>query len=644
MVFGRFACLASIFAALLIVQAKAGEWGHYGGDAGGSRYSSLTQITPENVATLERAWSYSTGDMAARGRDEMLKSALETTPILRDGRLYLCSAFNEVIALHPGTGAELWRYNPDVATDRRPGNQYTCRGVTYWKDRQAENGAICAARIFSGTVDSRVIALDAATGQPCSGFGKEGTVQVDLETELWWPGEFQITSPPVVIADRVIIGSAISDNARADAPHGTVRAYNVRTGVLEWTFDPVPRDASSPVADTWTEGGRAITGHANVWAPMSIDEARGLVFLPTSSPSPDHYGGTRPGDNRYANSVVALKAASGEVAWHFQTVHHDVWDYDLPAQPSLITLERDGVPVDVVAQVTKTGFMFVLDRDTGEPYFGVEERPVPQDGAPGEYLSPTQPFPVAPPPFTRQSITAEDGWGVLLFDEWACESRLAGLRSDGLFTPPTLGGSVLFPFTGGGANWGGMSFDPARKIAVVHTMSAAMEVRLIEREEYEGGNITNDAGELAPQVGARYAMTRGILMSPLGVPCSPPPWSSLVGIDLSDGSIAWDVPLGTIEKIAPVPLPIHWGAPSMGGSINTASGLAFIAGTLDDKLRAFDTMSGEELWKTELPATGAATPMTYEWDGRQYVVIAAGGFGRTNFSLSDQIIAFALPE
>lgn len=644
MLFRGFSGVVVAFAISLAPAAKAGDWAHYGGDAGGSKYSPLEQITPENVGSLERAWTFSTGDVEDRTSDEMRSSALEVTPILADGRLYMCSAFNEVIALHPGTGEQIWRFDPEVATDRRPGNQYTCRGVTHWADPEAEPTAPCASRIFTGTVDSRVISLDARTGEPCAGFGAEGTVTIKPEIDLWWPGEFQITSAPVIAAGKLIIGSAISDNARAEAPRGTVRAYDVRTGVLEWTFDPVPRDASSPVADSWTEDGRAITGHANVWAPMSVDEDRGLVFLPTSSPSPDHFGGTRPGDNRYANSVVALRAATGEVVWHFQTVHHDVWDYDLPAQPSLITLQRDGEPVDVVAQVTKTGFMFVLERDTGEPFFGVEERAVPQDGAPGEYLSPTQPFPVAPPPFTPQKITPEEGWGMLLFDEWSCEGRLAELRSEGLFTPPTLGGTVLYPFTGGGANWGGMSFDPERQIAVVHTLSIAMEVRLIERDAYDGGNITNDAGERAPQVGADYAMTRGVMLSPLGVPCSPPPWSSLTGIDLSDGTIAWTVPLGTIEKIAPVPLPFKWGAPTMGGSINTRTGLAFIAATSDDKFRAFNTLTGEELWQTDLPSSGAAIPMTYEWEGRQYVLIAAGGFGRTSVAMSDQVIAFALPE
>jgi len=644
MLFRGFSGVVVAFAISLAPAAKAGDWAHYGGDAGGSKYSPLEQITPENVGSLERAWTFSTGDVEDRTSDEMRSSALEVTPILADGRLYMCSAFNEVIALHPGTGEQIWRFDPEVATDRRPGNQYTCRGVTHWADPEAEPTAPCASRIFTGTVDSRVISLDARTGEPCAGFGAEGTVTIKPEIDLWWPGEFQITSAPVIAAGKLIIGSAISDNARAEAPRGTVRAYDVRTGVLEWTFDPVPRDASSPVANSWTEDGRAITGHANVWAPMSVDEDRGLVFLPTSSPSPDHFGGTRPGDNRYANSVVALRAATGEVVWHFQTVHHDVWDYDLPAQPSLITLQRDGEPVDVVAQVTKTGFMFVLERDTGEPFFGVEERAVPQDGAPGEYLSPTQPFPVAPPPFTPQKITPEEGWGMLLFDEWSCEGRLAELRSEGLFTPPTLGGTVLYPFTGGGANWGGMSFDPERQIAVVHTLSIAMEVRLIERDAYDGGNITNDAGERAPQVGADYAMTRGVMLSPLGVPCSPPPWSSLTGIDLSDGTIAWTVPLGTIEKIAPVPLPFKWGAPTMGGSINTRTGLAFIAATSDDKFRAFNTLTGEELWQTDLPSSGAAIPMTYEWEGRQYVLIAAGGFGRTSVAMSDQVIAFALPE
>ncbi|MEQ9146398.1 MAG: pyrroloquinoline quinone-dependent dehydrogenase [Parvibaculaceae bacterium] len=641
----RLPALPALLAAfLLATPLQAAEWGHYGGDAGGSRFSSLAQITPENVADLRQVWAFSTGDMDKQSPEAIGDSAFETTPILQDGRLYFCSAFNEVIALHPGTGEEVWRYDPEIVTNRRPANQYTCRGVAYWRDPAAEEGSVCAARIFTGTVDARVIALDAATGRPCADFGANGTVQIEPELALLWPGEFQITSAPVVSGGNVIVGSAIGDNARVHAPRGSVRAFDARTGAPAWDFDPIPRTAVPETDTSWTADAREITGHANVWAPMSVDEKRGLVFLPTSSPSPDHYGGTRPGDNRYANSVVALNGATGEVVWHFQTVHHDVWDYDLPAQPSLITLERDGEPVDVVAQVTKTGFMFVLDRETGEPYFGVEERPVPQDGAPGEILSPTQPFPVAPPPFVPQSLSADDGWGLLYFDERSCEKRIASLRSEGLFTPPSLQGTVVYPFMGGGANWGGMSFDPVRKIAVVRTLNTAMELRLIERENYDGGNIVNDAGELAPQTGASYAMTRGIMLSPLGAPCSPPPWNIVTAIDLTEGTILWQKTLGTIEKLIPVPLPIEWGAPGMGGTINTASGLIFVAATNDDKLRAFDVEDGEVLWEGDLPASGMATPMTYEWEGRQYVVVAAGGFSRAPSTMGDEIVAFALPE
>jgi len=640
----RFLVACVGFLWISVASASASDWGHYGGDAGGSRFSSLDQITPLNVDDLVQAWSYSTGDMASKSHAAMADSALETTPILRDGRLYFCSAFNEVIALHPGTGAEIWRFDPEIALDRRPANLYTCRGVAYWRDAAAEDGATCATRILTGTVDARVIALDAVTGKPCPGFGKGGTVQIEPEIELLWPGEFQITSAPVIVGDSVVVGSAIGDNARVAAPRGSVRAFDVRSGTPVWDFDPIPRQADAATADSWSEAGRAVTGHANVWAPMSVDEERGLLFLPTSSPSPDHFGGTRPGDNRYANSVVALNGTTGEVVWHFQTVHHDVWDYDLPAQPSLITLERDGKPVDVVAQVTKTGFMFVLDRETGEPYFGVEERPVPQDGAPGEYLSPTQPFPVAPPAFVPQTLSADEGWGILYFDERSCEARIAALRSDGLFTPPTLQGTLVYPFMGGGANWGGMSFDPSQKIAVVRSMRIAMELRLVPRDESDGNVVVRETDEEAPQTGADYAMTRGIMLSALGVPCSPPPWNVLTAIDLTDGTILWEKPLGTIEKIAPLPLPIAWGAPSMGGSINTAAGLVFIAAAADDKLRAFDVKTGDILWEGDLPATGASTPMTYMWEGRQYVVIAAGGFGRTPFSLGDEIVAFALPE
>lgn len=642
----RHAVLLFVFGivALAPMAAEAGEsWLHYGGDAGGNRYSTAEEITTANVKRLREAWTYRTGDMEARA-DDMKHSAFEATPVLFDGSLILCTPFNEVIALDPGTGEEKWRYDPKIKTGYRPGNQFVCRGVTPWADAAAAPGGLCAARLFMGTADARLIALDAGTGQPCLGFGMDGEVWIDPGMELQWPGEFQITSPPSVANGVVVVGSSISDNRRADAPKGTVRAFDARTGKPVWEFDPVVRGAKDH-PESWPRGGVAErTGHANVWAPIAADEARGLFFLPTSSPSPDFFGGLRAGDNRYANSVVAIDASSGDVRWHFQTVHHDVWDYDLPAQPNLVTLQRDGKPVDAVVQVTKQGFVFVLDRDTGEPVFEVEERPVPQDGAPGEFLSPTQPFPVAPPPLVPQMLRAEDAWGLTYWDRKACREKIAAARSEGIYTPPSAQGTIMYPFTAGGANWGGAAYDPATQTLYVNTNRAAHLITLIPSENYEAAKAAEPNEEISPQAPARWAVKRELLLSPLDLPCTPPPWGMLTAVDLSEGTIKWESVLGTVRDIAPVPVPLKWGVPNFGGPIVTAGGVVFIGATMDDYLRAFDAASGEELWKGRLPAGGQATPMTYVWEGKQYVVIAAGGHARATTKLGDYVKAYALPE
>lgn len=643
-----FLAIAGLVAILATGQGGAwadelAGWPHYGGDAGGSRHSTAAAITPENVTDLRQAWVYRTGDMVSRAED-MKHTAFEATPILFEGSLIFCSPFNEVIALDPGTGEQKWRFDPEVATGYRPGNQFVCRGVTPWVDGAATEGAGCAKRIFMGTVDARVIALDARTGEPCSAFGENGVVQIDPGMELQWPGEFQITSPPSVAGGVVVIGSAISDNRRVDAPKGTVRAFDARSGRPVWEFNPITRGAEDHPT-SWPRGGVAArTGHANVWAPIAADEARGLFFLPTSSPSPDFFGGSRAGDNLYANSVVALEAATGKVRWHFQTVHHDVWDYDLPAQPSLVTLTRDGAPLDAVVQVTKTGFVFVLDRETGKPIFEVEERPVPQDGAAGEFLSPTQPVPVAPPPLVPQHLTAEDAWGLTFWDRNACREKIAAARSEGLYTPPSAQGTIMFPFTGGGANWGGAAFDPATQKLYINTSRAAHLITLIPSENYEAARAAEPNEEISPQAPTRWAVKRELLLSPFDLPCNPPPWGMLTAVDLSTGTIAWESVLGTVRDLAPVPVPLKWGTPNFGGPIVTAGGVVFISATMDDYLRAFDAASGEELWRGRLPAGGQATPMTYEWEGRQYVVIAAGGHARAGTKLGDFVIAYALPD
>lgn len=643
----RFAFIAVLLAGALAVlppSAGAGEgWQHYGGDAGGMRHSGAYEITPENAGELQEAWTYRTGDMEARA-EAMKNSAFQATPILFAGSLIFCTPFNEAIALDPGTGVEKWRYDAKIKTDYRPGNQFVCRGVTPWVDAAAAPGGLCAARLFMGTADARLIALDAATGQPCLGFGMDGEVRIDPGMDLQWPGEFQVTSPPSVANGVVIVGSSISDNRRANAPKGTVRAFDARTGKPIWEFNPVTQGAKDH-PESWPRGGVAErTGHANVWAPIAADETRGLFFLPTSSPSPDFFGGLRAGDNRYANSVVAIEATSGKVRWHFQTVHHDVWDYDLPAQPSLVTLQRAGKAVDAVVQVTKQGFVFVLDRDTGKPVFEVEERPVPQDGAAGEFLSPTQPFPVAPPPLVPQMLTADDAWGLTYWDRKACRDKIAAARSEGIYTPPSAQGTIMYPFTAGGANWGGAAFDPATQTLYVNTNRTAHLITLIPSENFEAAKAAQPNEEISPQAPARWAVKRELLVSPLGLPCTPPPWGMLTAVDLSDGTIKWESVLGTVRDIAPVPLPLKWGVPNFGGPIVTAGGVVFIGAAMDDYLRAFDAASGEELWKGRLPAGGQATPMTYVWEGRQYVVIAAGGHARAGTRLGDYVKAYALPE
>jgi len=615
-------------------------WSHYGGNAGGNRFSSMSNINTENVSTLALAWLYQTGDLNNRP-EALQQSATEGTPLLVEGSLIFCTPFNEVIAVNPGNGEELWRFDPQINLKQDPANQFVCRGVAYWQDRAGI--AACPSRILMGTNDARLIAIDATNGKRCQDFGENGEVKINPGMELWWPGEFQITSPPVIAGDTVIVGSAIGDNARVEAPAGSVRAFDVRTGAAKWEFDPIPRNAPDPASVSWQGDQPPREGHANVWAPMSVDQTRDLIFLPTSSPSPDFYGGLRPGDNRHANSVVALRAGTGELVWSFQTVHHDVWDYDLAAQPGLYSVWKDGQSHEVVAQVTKTGFLFVLDRDTGEPFLPIEERPVPQSGADGESLSPTQPFPVLTPPIVPSEVSGDDAFGITWFDRRQCRKQIEESLSQGLYTPPSEQGTLLYPFTGGGANWGSAAFDPGRNLLVVNMNNVAHHVALFRSQELQNMRKVFHDQEVAPQQGAPFGMKRRILSSGLGLPCTSPPWGIIAGIDLSTGKIVWRKTLGTTEDLAPGP-GIKLGTPNLGGPIITAGGLVFIGAAMDNYLRAFDINSGEELWKGRLPAGGQATPMTYEWEGRQFVVIYAGGYSRIGSQLGDYLVAFALPE
>jgi quinoprotein glucose dehydrogenase len=609
------------------------DWPSYGGDAGGQRFSTAAQVTPANVGALAVAWRFSTGDLASKG-GAIHDAAFENTPILAGGRLYVCSPFNEVSALDPGTGRALWRFDPRIDPKVQYPNSYICRGVAYWRDPGAAAGAPCAERIYMNSNDNRLFALDAATGRPCAGFGQGGVVDVAAGVRLYRNGEMQITSPPVVAGGVVIVGSSIDDNQRVREISGAVRAYDLRSGRQVWSFDPLA-GANPPI----------VAGAANVWAPMSADETRGLVFLPTTSPSPDFWGGLRPGDDGNADSVVAVRAATGEPVWAFHTVHHDVWDYDNPAQPTLAAITYQGQRRAAVLQATKQGLLFTLDRDTGKPIIPVLERPVPQGGAPGEVLSPTQPFPVAPPPLAPSRIKPGDAFGLFPGERSACRKRIAGARAEGLYTPPSLQGTIIYPFTGGGVNWGGLAFDPTRDVAYVNTSSAMHLVKLIPAAKVRATAMAELKTEVSAQEGAPYGMSREVVLSPIGLPCNPPPWGLLHAIDMRDGHQLWAIPLGTTEDKAPFSqyLLHNVGAPNFGGPMATASGLVFIGATLDNYLRAFDAATGKELWRGRLPGGGQATPMTYVWKGRQYVVIAAGGHAKSDTKRGDQVVAFALP-
>jgi quinoprotein glucose dehydrogenase len=629
---------------LILVGPAVVAWDHYGGSERGLQYSPLQQIDRSNVEQLVEAWRYRTGEMSAGMRRVL---AFQANPIRAENRLYVSTASAIVVALDPATGAELWRFDGQI--DRsRPAAEVANRGVTSWIDTAAASGAPCRHRIYVGTLDGRLIALDGATGAPCIGFGDAGTVRLDRDVRLRDEGiwiNYTLTSPPVVVGDMLVLGSAIGDNRAVDLELGIVRGLDARSGTERWRWDPVPHDPADPAYGTWRAEQVERTGAANAWPPFAADSDLGLVYVPTGSASPDFFGGERLGDNLYANSLVALEAATGKVRWYRQLVHHDVWDYDLPAQPTLADLVRNGQRIPAVVQSTKMGMLFTFDRRTGEPVFAIEERPVPQGGAAGEQLSPTQPFPVAPPPLVSHApVTADDAWGMLYFDQRACAKRFAKYRSDGIYTPPTVAGSLLRPMWAGGGNWGGVAFDPVRQWAITNVIEGVGLVELIPRAELEARADDDDSGaEYARQAGTPYGMRREILLSPLGVPCNRPPWGLLVAADMNTGEIVWRVPFGTIEDAAPAIVPnLALGVPGIGGPIATGGGLVFIGAAMDDYLRAFDTDTGRELWRGRLPAGGQATPMTYVQDGVQYVVIAAGGHPGLGTTQGDYVVAFRL--
>jgi quinoprotein glucose dehydrogenase len=622
------------------------EWPFYGRAADGTRFSPLSRITRDNVSKLLVAWRYHTGEPPL---DLARQPSLQVTPIVVDNVMYISTPLGKVMALDPATGRELWRYDARVNPKGGYGD-FASRGVASWVDPAAKPGAPCRRRIYVATMDARLISLDGASGYPCFAFGVEGTIGLrdGLRIRPAFSSAYQVTSPPIVVNDLVITGSAIADNSRPAPASGEVRAFDARTGALRWTWDPIPQKPEDPAFVTWRNGSAVRTGAANVWSVMAADPQRDLVFLPTSSAAPDYYGALRLGDNRYANSIVALRASTGSMVWHFQTVHHDLWDYDNASPPALVDVTRDGKTIPAVVQATKTGQLFVLDRETGVPIFPVEERKVPASTIPGEEAWPTQPFTTVTPPLSPHSFTADQAFGITPEAQAACKQLIGGLRNEGIFTPPSLEGTLVVPSNIGGAHWGGVAADNQSGVVVVPVNRIAAMVQLIPSKGFDLAAARQESSRLGQgyeytvMEETPYVMRRRLLLGPGQVPCTPPPFGALVAVSLRTGQRLWEVPLGTppVPPGTPAP-PTNLGMPNLGGPIVTAGRLVFIAATLDRMFRAFDIDSGKELWSAPLPAGGRATPMTYESGGRQFVVIAAGG--GNEFGTGDAILAFALP-
>lgn len=614
--------IAGCWALATVLSAQ--EWPSYGGDPGGTKYSPLKQIDRTNVTRLKVAWTYHTGDISD-GKESPIRSAFEATPLVVDGVMYVTTAFSRLIALDPETGKELWEFDPRIDREK-PYNLLMNRGAAYWSDAASR-------RVFVGTLDGRLFAVDAASGKAVDSFGRGGSIDLREGVADRFPGRgYGMSSPPAIYKNLVICGSITADG-EPRGPSGDVRAFDARTGRQVWRFHTVPQKGEYG-NDTWEGDSWKDRAAVNAWSLLSVDVERGIVYLPLTSPATDFYGGDRKGANLFGDSLVALNASTGERLWHFQTVHHNLWDYDLPAQPNLVTVQRGGNLVPAVAQVTKTGFTFLFDRVSGKPLFEIVERAVPQTEVTGEQSWPTQPMPVKPPPYARQSMTREELTDVTPESRAYCAKLLEGAVFGSLYTPIGLKPTVLFPGTNGGANWGGASFDPETRTLYVNSMDVGMLYRMVKRPE----------GSVIPYRPQGSGTPSSRFWDPKLNPCQKPPWAHLTAIDLDRGEFRWRSTLGVVDELIARGLP-PTGTSNLGGSIVTAGALVFIGATNDRRFRAFDRDTGKELWVTKLPASAHATPMTFlgRKSKKQYVVIAAGGGNKYNDNFSDSLVAFSLP-
>lgn len=626
-------CLSVFLVPNIAIAEDRGDWQHFGSDLGGSQYSALNQIDRSNVSELEPAWTHRSGDY------EDGVTSLQVTPIHANGALYYCTPMNRVFALDPITGEERWVFDPHtggrngepvVDVERVP---LTCRGVAYWEDAVAETHDVCAKRVFKNDFHGHVYAIDADTGRACEDFGAPdghpGYVS-HFDHEGNGEGIRFMSSPPLVVGDMVISGSGSNDGL-ANAADGIVRAFDVRTGAVQWEFNPIPEDM------------RNVTGAANVWSTMSADPVNGLVFFPTTSPSTDYYGGGRKFEIPLSDAVVAADADTGEIVWSFQTIRHDIFDYDLPGHPLLVDIKKDGELRSVAIQYTKMGFIYVFDRLTGEPVFAVTEMDVPASDVEGEIAAATQPVSTEIATFAQQTLDRESLFGLTPLGRSWCQKQFDTMRYDGLYTPPSSQGSLLYPSALGGGNWGGAAYHAESNLLIVKASNLATRLKLVPKLKSENVGASVDYLN-RPLKGTPYNIEGEVFVAPSGAPCTPPPWGTLTAIDMDSGEQVWQIPLGQVKRFG-MKSPKSWGSPNIGGPIVTAGDLIFIAAALDEKIRAFDIKSGEELWQAKLPVSGTAVPMTYMGeDGRQYVVIAAGGTERAATGAYDAIEAFALPK